>query len=183
MVTNQDSYTFKTGIVFPWWLLAFPGLSHAAKIIYAIIHDAARGKCGTAISLTELAANIGDTEEEVAEYLRELEGCGLIGKEKPCLDSTASSKESVHQKPSEGKLTGERVQRRTPRSRYSFQTCFAFAQKIKESGEAIRNVGGFAGHLYWTGTQDEEIALMLLSREAPDPRDEKATNVLCYRRN
>jgi hypothetical protein len=183
METNWDSYTVKTGIIFPRWLLAYPGLSHAAKITYAIIRAASRGKAGAGISLSELAASVGDSEEKVAEYLRELEGCRLIGKEADGAGGFGGPKDSFQLKAKERKHSGERPPHRRPLSRYSFQTCFEFAQKLKESGEDIRDVRAFSGHLYWTGAQDEEIALMLLSNGAPDPRAEKATNVVCYQRN
>lgn len=181
MRTNPDVYTVKADVLLPHWLLAYPGLSYGAKVACALVLHSTRGSVGTAISPVELAAEMGDEVESIKAYLHELEQRGLIDKSEDGLNDAIRPKDpsKTRTKPNPD---GASSTRREPLSSYSFETCLELARRINESRGNVKDVYALAGHFFWTGTQDDEIAVMLREKAVSDPHQDKSSNVLCYRK-
>lgn len=180
--TNPDAYTVKADIHLPHWLLVYPGLSYGAKVACALVLHSTRGSIGTVISPSELAANMGDEEESVIAYLHELHQCGLIEKNEDGVSDASRRKDFSRTQTKKPSPDGKAPTRKEPHSKHSFQTCLEFARRIKESRGNVKDVNALAGHFFWTGTQDDEIAVMLHETAASDPHQDKSSNVLCYRK-
>jgi hypothetical protein len=180
--TNADAYTVKADILLPHWLLVYPGLSCGAKVACALVLHSTQGSIGTVIIPSELAANMGDEEENVIAYLHELHQCGLIEKNEDGVSEASCRKDFSRMQTKKPSPDGKAPTRKEPLSKYSFQTCLEFAQRIKESKGNVKDVNALAGHFFWTGTQDDEIAVMLHETAANDPHQDKSSNVLCYRK-
>lgn len=180
--TSEENYTVKADIPLPHWLLACQGLSYGAKVACALVIHYTRGSAGAVITPSELADKMGDEEESVRAYLNELDRLGLIFKSADgscdsnrlnCFFGTQTKKQSRE---------GNAPTRKEPLSVYDFEICLKFARRIEENGGRVRNLNALAGHFYWTGTQDREIAAMLQEIAADDPQQDKSSNVLSYRK-
>jgi hypothetical protein len=173
----------KIGIVLPQWLLTYPDLSYAAKVACALVLHYTQGKAGTMINLSDLVAKMGDEEEKITGYLEELERRGLIQK---CVNGRvgAGGQKNFSRKGAKGQRQDiDAPKRKEPLSRYDYDVCLELAHKIAENRDDIRSVRSLAGHFYWTGLNDEEIATMLLSEGRHGPGEEKAIDIFSHRRN
>ena len=179
---NANAYTVKADIPLPHWLLASRGLSYGAKVACALVIHYTSGSAGTVISPSELAAEMGDEEKNVKAYLHELEQCGLIGKSESEVSEASRRKDFSRTQTKKPSPDGEAPTRKEPLSSYSFETCLELARRINESRGNVKDVYALAGHFFWTGTQDNEIAIMLLEKAASDQHQDKSSNVLCYRK-
>lgn len=180
--TDADAYAIKADIPLPHWLLACRDLSYGAKVAGALVIHYTRGSSGTVISPSELAAEMVDEHENIKAYLHELEQYGLICKIEGGVSDATGRKNFSRTQTSAPSPDGEAPIRKRPLSSYKFEVCLEFARRIKEFRGNVKDVNALAGHFYWTGTQDDEIAVMLSETAVSEAHQDKSSNVLCYRK-
>lgn len=178
-------------VVVPRWLLCRAELSHGAKLTYAVMEKAADKGRTVMVRLPEVARALGEDEAEVVRLLSELIGWGLVEAAGAAAGGDPSHcfmpahpwmrEQRRDEKPSEGKAGGRGGVGRKPLSMFSLDQCLKYTARLKELGEPIRTVRGFAWHIYENGTHDEVIAALIAAKDVEDAGQEPP-NVLAYRK-
>ncbi|PYS90766.1 MAG: hypothetical protein DMF64_13905 [Acidobacteria bacterium] len=173
-MTHSSSTTLTLrGVFIPLWLLTRPEIEHGAKLVYVLLAQKAGIKGAAKVYIPALAAELGDEETQVNEFLTALESCGLIKIQNrraaagvlQCVFPAHPWAGGVEAAERGAGETGRRSG--PPKSRHSRETCIQFAMAKQEAGENIRNVHALATYFYKAGDQDEEIDIFLSRSEMP----------------
>jgi hypothetical protein len=193
---SKTTSPLKGPAIIPCWLLRRREVSHGAKLTYVWLRQAAGRSRVVRAHVAALAGELGEDEAEVTRFLAELREWGLIeavaggtggGNPARCfmpfhpwMDESPPDSEST-----EGTSEGGGYAKREVLSIFSYEQCFEYATHVAEreagSVNPIRSVRRLAGHYYWKGLQDEEMAAWFAAKEEKD-RAEELPNVLPYKK-
>ena len=179
--------------VVPRWLLCRREVTHGAKLTYMRLRQAAGRSRMARSHVPSLARELGEGEAEITRFLAELREWGLVeavaggGNPARCLipfhpwaDEPVPGGE-----PAGGASEGRGSGQGKALSRFSFGQCLEYATHVAEaeagSDDPIRSVRKLAGHYFWKGLQDEEIAAWFAVKEKKD-HVEEPPNVLPYKK-
>ena len=182
--------------VVPRLLLQRKEVSHGAKLTYVKLRQVAGTGRAVLAHVPALAQELGEDDVGITRFLAELRGWGLVesvagvtgsGEAAHCLlpphpwvDETGLGGETV-----EGASEGRGGAKREVLSRFSYEQCFEYAtyvaEREAESEDPIRSVNRLAGHYYWKGLQDKEIAAWFAAKET-EGRGEGSQNILPYKK-